>query len=65
MGVWVVSLLTHQLSPTRLTTLLKRHVFGVWLVTTACAAKNHSVLYPMTQTQSAIPKYISGRTSYL
>ena len=46
MRVWVVSLLTDQLSPNSLTIPLALCVFWVWLVTTSCDAMNHSVLYP-------------------
>ncbi len=51
MGVWAVSLSTHQLSPTSLTTGIKVQVFGVCLDTRSCPPIIHSVLYPLCYNQ--------------
>ena len=40
-------------------------VFGVWLDTEVLSPDARSVLYPPTTSRNPIPKYISGRTSYL
>ena len=64
MGVWAVSLLTDQLSPTSLTTKLKP-VYSEfdWLQE---LAPSRTIQCSTPQgILSAIPKYISGRTSYL
>ena len=40
--------------------------FGVWLsLVTVVGPRTHPVLYPRDETPKAVPKYISGRTSYL
>ena len=51
MGVWAVSLSTHQLSPTSLTTGIKVQVFGVCLDMRSCPPIIHSVLYPLCYNQ--------------
>jgi hypothetical protein len=63
--VWDVSLLPAELSSRVLSPQQYMTVFGVWLEARACAPAIHPVLYPCHLTLEPIPKYISGRTSYL
>ena len=63
--VWVVSLLSGEISSAVLSPVQRLLVFGVWLDASACAEDTHPVLYPQKGSYEPIPKYISGRTSYL
>jgi len=65
MRVWAVSLLSHQLSPARLTAHQIDTVFGVWLNMRRCRPKPIQCSTPVPILMNAIPLYISGRTSYL
>jgi hypothetical protein len=63
--VWVVSLLTQDLSTLSLTPEITVMVFGVWLSSVSQLTLAHPVLYPHNLLLKARPKSISGRTSYL
>ena len=63
MAIWVVSLSTMKLSPHSLTTLhILRNLKFDW--SSDFRRNDHPELYLRKTNQSAIPKYISGRTSY-
>jgi len=64
MMVWAVSLLATELSPRSLTPDITIMAFGVCLDTVGKTIRIHSVLYLHNLLIGAIPKYISGRTSY-
>ena len=65
--VWAVSLLTMKLSPHCLTCRPAVLAFAVWLGLVTCTRPlAHSELYLQDRIQpTAVPQYISGRTSYL
>jgi hypothetical protein len=66
MAVWVVSLLSAELSSRGLTPVFS--LFGIRSLIRFCNLVRplaHSVLYLQKETYEAIPKYISERTSYL
>ena len=62
--VWAVSLSKMEFIPHKLTPKLTLSVFGVWLNAVPEGTEIHPVLYPRKLIFWAIPKYISGRTSY-
>jgi hypothetical protein len=64
--VWAVSLLTTKLSPRRLTCMHAVLAFAVCLGLVTCTRPlAHSELYLQDSGHTAVPQYISGRTSYL
>ena len=66
MAVWAVSLLTTDLITRRLTPgVLVNGIRSLIGFGNPVRPLAHSVLYPRYLPPEAIPKYISGRTSYL
>ena len=63
--IWAVSLLTMELIPHGLTAKHHLKAFGVWLNSVGLRPLIHPVPYLPKTTVEAVPKYISGRTSYL
>ena len=63
--VWAVSLSTMGLIPHSLTPRIRRMAFEVWLSLVTSRPLAHPELYLHTLLPEAVPKYISGRTSYL
>ena len=63
--VWAVSLLTTKLIPRCLTPRILLMAFGVWLSLVTSRPLAHPELYLHKLLPEAVPKYISGRTSYL
>ena len=64
---WTVFLLTMNLRAHCLIAILFIYlIFGVWLGLVALYEPlAHPVLYPLTYSLDAIPKYLSRKTSYL
>ena len=54
-----------ELIPHGLTAMILFMVFGVWLGLVSLRPLSHPVPYLLKTTIEAVPKYISGRTSYL
>ena len=63
--VWAVSLSTMGLIPHSLTPRIRLMAFGVWLSLVTSRPLAHPELYLHKLLPEAVPKYISGRTSYL
>src|SRR3990172_4027465 len=55
-----MGLILHSLTPR-----VHLAVFAVWLGSVSSRPLTHPELYPHKLTSEAVPKYISGRTSYL
>jgi hypothetical protein len=62
--VWAVSLSTMGLIPHSLTPRIRLMAFGVWLSLVTSQPLAHPELYLHKLLPEAVPKYISGRTSY-
>jgi hypothetical protein len=62
--VWAVSLSTMGLIPHSLTPRIELMAFGVWLSLVTSQPLAHPELYLHKLLPEAVPKYISGRTSY-